>query len=151
MLGLMVFIALHKLTGDVIHEWLAVALIPFLLWHLCWNWKLITGVGRRLFQRGFAPLARFNFVWNILLYTTMGVVILSGILISRDFLPRLGIFIPNDGFVSYIHKRSVLVLYVLLGVHFGTHWDWICATTKRFFCKAETQNEAPSNTTEVQP
>ncbi|MDO4575499.1 MAG: DUF4405 domain-containing protein [Planctomycetia bacterium] len=125
LLMLLVAVALHKLTGDAIHEWVSLVFAAFLIGHLLVNWDLIFGVGKRLFAKGPSASARFNFVWNLLLYTAMGVVMLSGILISRSVLPSLGIALENDPFMSYIHKRSIFVLYAMLGVHFGMHWDWI--------------------------
>ncbi len=124
---LMLGTALHKLSGDRIHEWLSVLLAVLILWHLLLNWNLIFGVGRRFFSAMVSGRAKFNFVWNILLYTTMGIVMLSGLLISRSVLPTLGIGIENDPFMSYIHKRSIFILYMMLGVHFGMHWDWFKA------------------------
>lgn len=131
----MMAVALHKVTGDVVHEWLSVFLIPLLLLHLLWNWEVIWGTGKQLKNPRFPWRQKFNFIWNILLYTCMGVVMLSGILISRDFLPRLGIVIANDPFMSYIHKRSFYILYMMLGVHLGMHWNWIWQMCRRFFTR----------------
>ncbi|MDO4583841.1 MAG: DUF4405 domain-containing protein [Planctomycetia bacterium] len=133
----MIAVALHKVTGDLIHEWLSILLIPLLLLHLLWNWEVIWGTAKQWTNPRFPKRQKFNFVWNILLYTCMGVVMLSGILISRDFLPRLGILIPNDGFMSYIHKRSIFVLYMMLGIHLGMHWNWIWQIAKRRKTKKE--------------
>ena len=134
----MLGIALHKVTGDLIHEWLSVMLIPLLMLHLLWNWEVIWGTGKQFGNPRFPWRQKFNFIWNILLYTCMGVVMLTGILISRDFLPRLGILIPNDGFMSFIHKRSIFVLYMMLGIHLGMHWNWIRQMVIRLFRRQKT-------------
>ncbi|MDO5553763.1 MAG: cytochrome b/b6 domain-containing protein [Planctomycetia bacterium] len=124
LLLIMLVLCLHSLTGDALHEWLGVILIPVLLWHLYLNWDWIKSVLKRFFTRQ-TFLTRVNLVWDWLLYATMGFVILSGILISRDFLSRLGISVTNDAFLSYVHHRLTVVLFVMIGIHLGLHIRWI--------------------------
>ena len=127
---LMLALTFHKLTGDAIHEWLGIVLVLPLLWHICLNWGSLAN-GLRNFFGKLSAGNRFNLLWNILLYAVLGITTLTGILISRDFLPRLGVTIPNDAFMSYVHKQIVPVLMVMLGIHLGVHYRWIMMMTFR--------------------
>lgn len=117
-------LTIHKITGDAIHEWLGILFIVPLLWHLGLNWKGIVQGIRRFF--GKLPfLFRLNFILDLLLYLMMAITILSGILISRDFLVRIGCPIENDPFMSFTHKKLSQYLIILIGIHLGLHYQWI--------------------------
>ena len=126
-------VAAFKMTGVLFHEWLSLLLMVLMLWHMCWNWDVILGAGKKLFQPGFSKKAKFNFVWNLLLYTMMGVVMFSGLLISKKILPALGIHVTHDPFMSFIHRRACPVLYGMLGIHLGMHWSWCWTAFKSLF------------------
>lgn len=133
---LMVVVMAHKFTGDALHEWLSLGFYLLIVWHLCLNWDMVWGVAKRFFKKGVAGQARFNFVWNALMFLAMSCVVFSGILISRDFLPRVGIVIQNDGFMSYTHKFLTHILFAMIGVHLGMHWRWLVMTFRRFFLES---------------
>ncbi len=140
-LFLLIFLlCLHKVTGDVIHEWLGVVIVLPLLWHLCLNWNWLTAVLRRFFSKQTFTV-RFNLIWDILLYMSIGITIFSGILISRSFLSLFGISIENDAFMSYIHHNLTKLLFIMIGIHLGMHWDWIRARLSNIF----TSNNYSSN------
>ncbi|MDO4569442.1 MAG: DUF4405 domain-containing protein [Planctomycetia bacterium] len=137
----MVVLSLHSMTGDMPHEWLGVLFVPLLIAHLYVNWDWLVYAVGHFFRAKTSLRVRFNLLLDLLLYLTMGIVVLSGILISRDFLFRLGISIPNDGFVSYMHKRSVLVLFALLGIHLGMHVTWIWNNFGRYISGTKGKDE----------
>lgn len=131
-----------RLTGITLHEWLSVGFYLILVWHLCLNWEAVWGVAKRFFKKGMPWQARFNFVWNILLFVMMTFVMVSGLLISRDLLPRFGVSFTHDPFMSYVHKHFPYYLCAMLGVHFGMHWRWFVSNFRRFCLPAKKAAEA---------
>ena len=129
-LVLMVYLSAPRASGIPLHEWISILFLAPFLAHLLLHWRWIEKVSFRFF-RGTSGMARFNYVLNALLFICMIVVMLSGVLISRAFLPALGIPISPDRFWSGVHDASANLLLLLLGVHLGLHWDWLNRTTKQ--------------------
>ena len=124
-------------TQIPLHEWLSVAFIVLIFVHLILSWKWIVGVTRR-FLSTLRGTTRFNFSWDVVLYTTMTVVMVTGVLISEAALPALGFLRPHDRFWGIAHTLSSQLILVLVGVHLAMHWDWVVAAVKRFVSPAET-------------
>jgi hypothetical protein len=118
------------LTGIAIHEWLATAAILTFLLHILSQWDWIIAVGRRFFQKFFHQ-SRLNFILDILLFFSMITVMLSGLLISRSFLPALGFPLAPNFFWRRIHDVSAHFTLLVVAIHVGLHWDWIVNTAKR--------------------
>lgn len=113
------------------HEWLSLAFIGILAFHLLFSWSWIVGVGQR-FLSTLRGQVRFNFVLNSLSYLAMVAVMVSGIVISEAALPSLGFPRPRDRFWSMIHNSSSEALLVMIGVHLAMHWRWVMAASARF-------------------
>ena len=130
-------ISAPHLTQIPLHEWLSVAFIVLIFVHLILSWKWIVGVTRR-FLSTLRGTTRFNFSWDVVLYTTMTVVMVTGVLISEAALPALGFLRPHDRFWGIAHTLSSQLILVLVGVHLAMHWDWIVVAVKRFVSPAAT-------------
>ena len=143
MMMLFLIVMLPHTTGIPLHEWISfVFLVPFVL-HLLFHWDWLV----RMPPRFFAALrgeARFNVVWDLLLYLLMTFAIISGILASESALVAMGLDFDPDPFWTDVHHQYSNFLFPLVGVHLAMHWRWIINVAKQMFArtKATTVEEA---------
>lgn len=93
-----------RLTGIVIHEWAGVALAFVLLLHVGMHWRWISNMLRK-FLRVRNAVQYFKLALDIFGFIAFFAIIISGILMSRSFLPALGL--------SGVHSRSLKMIHVL--------------------------------------
>lgn len=118
-------------TGLTIHEWLGLSLGVGIGLHLLLHWQWIVSVLKRFFSR--IPLAtRINLFLNMALFITIVVVIFTGLLISREALPLLGLTISGGHQWESIHKLSTDVLLWFSAAHVALHWKWILNSIRRY-------------------
>jgi hypothetical protein len=116
-------------TGDVIHEWLGLALALAMLLHLTLHWDWVVRTTRRLIN----PRGRDKVIWivNLALLVAMTLCITSGILISRIALPYLHIYPLGGPFWSRLHLLSAEVTLGLVPVHLALRWRWLLRVGRR--------------------
>lgn len=118
-------------TGMAIHEWLGLALAAGIVTHLLLHWKWLVEVTRRFFHK--MPWStRVNYVLNGLLFISIVLISASGIMISKEALPLLGLEIQGGGSWKMIHTLSADIIVFLMGLHVALHWTWIVNATKRY-------------------
>lgn len=120
-----------RFSGLAIHEWLSLAFGAALFVHLLLHWQWIVEITKRFFKNA-AWMARINYVLNSLLFITMTVVMLSGLLISEIALPTLGIPLRGEWTWRQIHTLSADAVLVLVGLHIALHWQWVVDALKRY-------------------
>lgn len=119
------------LTGIALHEWIAIALWIAVGVHLLLHWDWAVNVLRR-FAGHLPSAARLNLVLAILFFVALALVMVSGLLISREALPTLGIRLFAGRDWERIHRISADWLVVLTALHVALHWRWIIATAKHW-------------------
>lgn len=120
-----------RFSGIAIHEWLSIAFGAAIITHLLLHWQWLVGVTKRFF--GKTPwLARANYVLNTLLFVSMTVIIVSGLLISEEALPLLGIPTAHGGVWRRLHTLSADVTVLLIGLHLAMHWSWMVRAVRRY-------------------
>lgn len=119
------------LTGIAIHEWLSLALAVAALVHVVLHWDWIVNVLRRFFAR-LAGQARLNLILNVALFVDFVVVMLSGILISREALPLFGLVLQADRTWEGLHRLSADLSVFIVGLHVALHWKWLATTLQRY-------------------
>ncbi|MEJ6077037.1 DUF4405 domain-containing protein [Vibrio sp. 1-Bac 57] len=135
-----ILVCAPKFTGVAIHEWLSFFfLIPFMI-HLLLHWDWIKNFPKLLIHN-LKGQARFNAIWDLIIYLTMMVVILSGVIVSEVVLPLLGLGLPLSPFWFMIHDTSSNLLIPMLGIHLALHWDWIKTMTVKMKNKAASVKE----------
>ncbi len=136
-LDLTIFIAFlvvanPSLTGNTIHEWLAVAFAAAIVTHLLLHWKWLVAVSAQFFRKFFHQ-SRLNLVVDLLFFIAMTGSIFSGLLISKDVLGTLGIQLNGiSRNWKMIHSQTSDLSLILLGVHTALHWKWVVVTIKRY-------------------
>ncbi len=128
LLDLGMFVALlaaynPALTGLAIHEWLSIALIVPLLFHLIINWEWTVRVAATFLDR-LLHASRLNLVVDVLLFVSSVAVMLSGLMISQAILPLLGLTAtPSAAWVALHAVTADTTMALLLG-HFVLHASW---------------------------
>lgn len=123
-----------RTTGIAIHEWLSIAFGAAIVTHLILHWKWIVSVTRR-FLGQVAVQARLNYVLNVVFFIDMTLIIFTGLMISREALPGLGITLAEGGPWRRLHSLTADFGVLVLGLHVALHWKWIVDTFKRYIVK----------------
>lgn len=113
-----------RLTGETIHEWLALALAGTLVVHIVVHWKWVAQVTKR-FAGQLRGGVRFNYIVNALTFAAYVAVMLSGILISKSVLPALGLQAAHDPAWRMLHNLAANAALAMTAVHFALHWKWV--------------------------
>ena len=130
MLALFIATALPQITGTRWHERLGVILVPAIIVHLTANWNWIVNAVKHAFRRTRGEQL-FNRLWDVLLFVAMTVAVVSGLLISRYFLPALGGTASTDVFWYALHASSATLVMIILGVHLAMHVRWAWGNVRR--------------------
>lgn len=129
--GAILLVLSPHFTGFTIHEWLGIALGGGILTHLLLHWDWVVATLRRFFGR--LPLqARFNLLLNSALFIDLVVVTFTGLMISRDALPLLGITVPGGLVWRGLHTTSANFSLVLAALHVAVHWKWIATALRNY-------------------
>jgi cytochrome b subunit of formate dehydrogenase len=125
-----VFSAMPHATGVFFHEWISLALVAVVVTHLVFNWSWIIRTTRQVFSRLPAEV-RFNHIWDALLFVLFVLTILSGLLVSQQALPSMGLPWVPSRFWMVLHNMSATGLTVMIGVHIAMHLGWVWTRLRR--------------------
>ena len=128
---LILLIAAPDATGIFLHEWVSLLFIPLIVAHVVLDWEWVVGVTRRLFK----PMpgeVRFNYVLNSLLFFFMTTAMFSGIVISREAMPGMGIPVNPQPFWRGLHDFSANFVVLMIGIHLAMHARWIVTSINRY-------------------
>ena len=118
-------------TGLAWHEWLCVAAIVPLLFHLVINWDKVLRVldkfAEKLWHR-----SRLDLVVDAALFVLAVTAMVSGLMVSQVVLPAVGLRITPTLIWVTVHAWSADLTIALLLVHAVLHWRWIYNATLRF-------------------
>ncbi|MCP8970489.1 DUF4405 domain-containing protein [Ectobacillus ponti] len=117
-------------TGQAFHEIAGLVLGGGILVHVFMNKDWVVGISKKIFSKSVKGKTRFSYVLNVILLLDMLVIGISGLLVSKVVLPKLGI-LPNVNWLS-IHVFSSTLALVVVGIHIGLHWNWIKQMGSRF-------------------
>jgi hypothetical protein len=121
-------------TGDVVHEWLGLAIGLVFVVHLTLHWDWVLRTTRRLLR----PRGRDKLIYavNLALLVTMTLCIASGIMISRAALAEMGFFLNSNIFWNRLHILTAEITLYLVPVHVALRWRWIVAVGRRLLTRA---------------
>lgn len=120
-----------RLTGIPWHEWLSIALAAALVIHLLLHWRWVIDVGKSFFRK-FFHRSRLKWIVDGLLFAAFTIVVFTGLLISENLLPALGLRGSRDFLWRNLHHTSANLTLALVGLHFALNWDWVAAMLKRY-------------------
>jgi hypothetical protein len=129
-------------TGVAIHEWLGIAFGAAIITHLLLHWQWIVEITKRLFGKA-SWSARINYILNTLLFIDITLIIFSGLMISEEALPLVGIQLAQSRSWRGLHGTFADLFVVLVGLHVALHWQWIVNMFKRFVVTPLIPRRAP--------
>ena len=118
-------------SGITVHEWLAVSALAAIVVHLLLSWDWIIQITKR-FTSKMNGQTRINYILNWAMFVDVTLVMLSGLAISRSFMPSIGIALPENFAWRSLHDLSANLFILLLGLHTALHWNWVVDTFKRY-------------------
>ncbi len=119
------------LTGNTVHEWLALSFAGAIITHLLLHWDWLIKVGGEFFKKLFHQ-SRLNFVVDALFFVAMTGAMFSGLMISKSILSTLGIQLDVSRSWKSIHSLTSDASIILLGIHFALHWKWVVTNIGRY-------------------
>jgi hypothetical protein len=122
---ILLFALAYRITGDIAHEWIGVAMTTLFIAHNAISWRWYRGIftGKYDFRRA------LNTTVNLLLLAMMAVLVTSGALLSRTVFAFMGF---SGGMqVRLLHTSAAYWGQILIAVHVGMHWEMIMAAIRR--------------------
>ena len=122
-------------TGLVLHEWLGIAVVPLILFHLLLAWSWIAAETRRFFTSQ-SLRSRVNYLLNLGLFGAVTAAMYSGLLISQVAIPAITGAKPApymDWKWDKLHSDFSAIAVILVGLHLAINWEWILAAGERIF------------------
>lgn len=120
-----------RLSDLPVHEWLGLSLTFVMMVHLLLSWDWIIQITKRFFKT-VGGQNRINYILNWLFLLDGVVIMMSGIMISREAIPALGLHLTLGPGWYKLHDLSTNVALLLLGLHTALHWNWIVSTLSRY-------------------
>jgi hypothetical protein len=124
MTALLLFAMAYRITGDVAHEWIGITVTVLFIGHnvINWRWYRCIFTGKYDFRR------TLNTTVNLLLFATIAVLIISGVLLSRTVFAFMGF---SGGMqIRQAHTLAAYWSLILIAVHLGMHWEMIMAAIR---------------------
>jgi hypothetical protein len=116
------------LTGMTVHEWLGLAFAAAMMVHLLFHWDWMSAAVRHLFaRRG----QRLKSLVDLCLFVAFTAAVVSGVLISREVLPAMGLPASSRHGWRAIHDASSNAAVLALALHLGLNWNWVQLHTRR--------------------
>lgn len=121
-----------RLTGTPIHEWFTLAFAGMLVIHLLIHWQWVVNITKRFFANPL-HITRLNYLLAALIFVGFIGIVTSGLMISENVLPALGLHGSNNFAWRQIHETVTNLTLLLVALHFALHWDWIKNAVRRLF------------------
>ena len=116
------------LGGMLFHEIAGLAFGAFIVFHMVLNRAWLKGVTKKLFCKKLPARTRAAYIIDALLLTALAVIIMTGILMSRELFPNLFNISLN---VEGLHKSVSYIALLLAGAHLGLSWNRVAAIVKK--------------------
>jgi cytochrome b561 len=128
-----------RASGLSVHEWVGIVLGAVLFVHITLNWQWVVAVTKKMFA-SLPRETRINQILNGLLFIFMAVAVGSGIAISEEALPSLGILTSGSRVWMNVHGLSANASLILVGAHVAMNWQWVMRTVRRIAGKTVRKN-----------
>lgn len=121
----------QEITGDTLHEWLALALFAGVLAHILFHWKWVVNITKRFFTAKLPPKIRLNYLVNAGLAGTFVLMGVSGLMISEAVMPAIGLG-GSGGRWEDIHELASNLALAAVASHVLLHWKWLWVNSKKY-------------------
>jgi len=118
-------------TGLTLHEWLGMGMGAALILHIVLHWRWIVNVTRTFFRK-LLHESRLNYLLNLLLLADLGVIIVTGVLITRTLGLDFGLTRATSHNIQRWHILASNFSLLLVGLHVALHWKWIANNAARY-------------------
>ncbi len=118
------------LTGLALHEWISLAVLATVIVHLLLHWRWVVSVTAQFFRNLFHS-SRLQYIVDGLTFIVFTGAMFSGLMISRNVLPALGIRVLANFEWRGLHSLFANLSVILIGLHFALHWRWVVKMTRR--------------------
>lgn len=118
-------------TGLSFHEIAGTLIGGVFVLHVGLNGSWVVETSRRWVRGTLSRRTRVGYGLNWLLLVGMGVIVASGLLISRVVFP--GLHVTNGRWIRGTHITLGFLILGVVGVHVGLHWGWIRGWVTRGF------------------
>lgn len=116
---LILFALAFRITGDILHEWIGIAVYVLFVIHNVMNRHWYTQLFVKKRERPFNW--KLNTITNLLLIAVMSVILVTGLAQSKSVLSFLEL--PGSMLLRQIHSITSYWGYILISVHLGMHWQ----------------------------
>jgi len=123
-----------NLTGIVIHEWFGIMLGLLLLLHLGLHWQWVANMLRKFFS-GRDLMQHVKLILDIVGLIAFFTIIISGILISKSFLPTLGLTGTHSRALKVLLVMSTNAAIAMVALHLLLNVKWIVKTIGCMFTR----------------
>lgn len=111
-------------TGISVHEWLSLALVVPLLFHLVINWTWVVKTLGRFLEK-LKATSRLNMFVDAALFVSAVTVMLSGLLVSQVIAAAFGQTTSPSAMWVFMHSLSAKTTILFTLVHLALHANWI--------------------------
>ena len=140
-------VSVPNFSGKVIHEWLGVALLLAVVFHIFLHWDWIVNVGKKYFAKLW-QISRLKFFVDIFVFLSFLTVSFSGLVISQNIMPALGLNFNTTSMVwKRLHSLSADATVFLIGLHFALNWKWVVNAVKCYLIAPLSRNKHLSTNT----
>lgn len=119
------------ITGIPAHEWIGLIALVSLFAHAALHTDWVSTTFRSLFQKQRSAGRMGRLLLDALLLIALSVCSVSGLMISGDVLPALGLYATGYYFWNPLHAFSAKALLSLLLVHLVLNWEWVSKSFSR--------------------
>jgi hypothetical protein len=113
-----------QFTGISLHEWLGLGLAGLTVVHLVRNWAWLVATVNKLLSSDTVH-NKTSIILNIVLFVLFTLVTYSGIAISEDVMPWLGITWLANADWRMLHNLFSNLTVIAMAAHVALHWNWI--------------------------
>lgn len=117
-------------TGVLLHEILGLFLFLLIIIHNLLNYQWIRAVTRNFFRPAIRTKTRIMYFLNLLLFISMAVTMVTGILISKELF-QFSLEGNQTRLASALHKSTAYISLILISIHIGMHWSTIMTKVRK--------------------